>query len=71
MESVLGSMSIGAVLTAQSLDVYARALPLCYTPPFMADSMNVCMERLAIYNCFSGFHQLKRLNHFWMTATHG
>ena len=26
-------MSIGAVLTARSLDVYARALPLCYTPP--------------------------------------
>ena len=34
-ESVLhcwGSMSIGAVMTAQSLDVYAHALPLCYTP---------------------------------------
>ena len=31
MESVLGSMSIGAVLTARSLNVYARALPLCYT----------------------------------------
>ena len=27
-------MSIGAVSTARSLDVYARALPLCYTPPF-------------------------------------
>ena len=28
-----GSMSIDAVLTATSLDVYACALPLCYTPP--------------------------------------
>ena len=28
-----GSMSIGAVLTARSLYMYARALPLCYTPP--------------------------------------
>ena len=27
-----GPISIGAVLTARSLDVYTRALPLCYTP---------------------------------------